>query len=79
MPTKKPLMRGLEAVVGPPLRWFWTGMVSPTEELGRVLTDLAVGNGEKFDQAEKGVEEEGRVLGNVWLRKLGAEKKVGSE
>ncbi|KFX97167.1 hypothetical protein O988_04996 [Pseudogymnoascus sp. VKM F-3808] len=79
MPVKKLWMRGMEAVVGPPLRWFWTGMVSPTEELGRVLTGLAVGNGEKFDQAEKGVEEEGRVLGNVWLRKLGAEKKAGSE
>ncbi|KFY36095.1 hypothetical protein V494_05320 [Pseudogymnoascus sp. VKM F-4513 (FW-928)] len=79
MPTKKLWMRGLESVVGPPLRWFWSGMVSPTAELGGVLTELAVGGGEKFDEKEKGVEEEGRVLGNVWLRKLGAAKAAGSE
>lgn len=79
MPAKKLWMKGLETVVGPPLRWFWTGMVSPAAELGEVLTGLAVGGGEKFDEAEKGVEEEGRVLGNVWLRKLGAAKGTGSE
>lgn len=72
-------MKGLEAVVGPPLRWFWTGLVSPVEELGGVMTELALGKGEKFDEKEKGVEEEGRVLGNVWLRKLAAAKGKGSE
>lgn len=65
--------------MGPPLKWFWTDMVSPTEELASVLTGLAAGNGEKFDQGEKGVEEEGRVLGNAWLRKLGAAKNTGSK
>lgn len=54
-------------------------MVSPAAELGEVLTGLAVGGGEKFDEKEKGVEEEGRVLGNVWLRKLGAAKGTASE
>lgn len=78
-PAKKLWMKGLETVVAPPLRWFWSGMVSPAGELGEVLTGLAVGGGEKFDEKEKGVEEEGRVLGNVWLRKLGAAKGTASE
>ncbi|KFY74279.1 hypothetical protein V499_05684 [Pseudogymnoascus sp. VKM F-103] len=74
MPARKWWLKGLETVVAPPLRWFWSGMVSPAGELGEVLTDLAVGGGKKFDEREKGVEEEGRVLGNVWLRKLSAMK-----
>ncbi|KFY19143.1 hypothetical protein V491_04579, partial [Pseudogymnoascus sp. VKM F-3775] len=56
-PAKKLWMKGLEAAVGPPLRWFWTGMVSPVGELGEVMTELAAGKGEKFDEKEKGVEE----------------------
>ncbi|KFY23057.1 hypothetical protein V493_06129 [Pseudogymnoascus sp. VKM F-4281 (FW-2241)] len=79
MPSKKLWMKGLEAAVAPPLRWFWSGMVSPAAELAEVMTDIAVGGGEKFDQAEKGVEEEGRVLGNVWLRKLAAAKRTESK
>ncbi|PWN87965.1 hypothetical protein FA10DRAFT_269223 [Acaromyces ingoldii] len=39
---------------------------SPTQELGRVLTELAMGNGEKL--SGKGVEGEGRTISNAGIR-----------
>ncbi len=40
-------------------RTLYSNMVSPTKELGRVLTELALSSGE------------GRTIGNMVLRKIG--------
>ncbi|KUI59823.1 hypothetical protein VP1G_07082 [Cytospora mali] len=46
IPTPPLLLRVLMPVLGPPVRTFFTGMHSPTEHLGRVLTELAMGRHE---------------------------------
>lgn len=51
----------------------YKGMHSPTAELGRVLVELATGDGEAVDV--KGAEWEGRILPNVALRRLGGSVK----
>lgn len=43
-------------------------MFSPTKELGRVLTELAMGDGEPLSGA--GVEGEGRTVTNAGMRRL---------
>lgn len=64
--------QGMMAVLGtkivlPALRPTWKGMVSPTRELGKVLTDLAMGDGEPL--IGEGYEGEGRTIPNSVLRK----------
>ncbi|KAL5353084.1 hypothetical protein ACLOAV_001114 [Pseudogymnoascus australis] len=58
-PAKKLWMKGLETVVAPPLRWFWSGMVSPAGELGEVLTRLAVGWGRSLMRRRRGSKRKG--------------------
>lgn len=48
---------------------IYKGMHSPTSELGRVLVELAAGDGEGVNV--KGAEYDGRVLPNIALRRLG--------
>lgn len=52
----------------PPMRALMPGMVTPTRLLGRVLTDLAMGDGEP--QVGEGVSGEGRTLGNAAVLRL---------
>jgi hypothetical protein len=52
----------------PVLRAAYKDMVSPTKDLGRVLTDLAMGSGEPLEG--KGIEGEGRTIANVGFRRL---------
>lgn len=62
-------LRRLEGVVIPVMRMLYPGMVSPTKDLGAVLTQLAVGDGERLEEGP-GVSGEGRTIGNVRLRKM---------
>jgi len=55
-------------VLLPVLRAANKDMVSPTKDLGRVLTDLAMGSGEPLEG--KGIEGEGRIITNVGFRRL---------
>lgn len=52
----------------PVFRTTWPGMVSPTKDLGRVLCELALGDGKPLEG--KGVSGEGRTLNNVGMRRL---------
>ena len=58
----------LDPVVFPPLRVAYPGMVSPTRDLGRVLAELAMGDGERLEGM--GVEGEGRTVANVGVRRM---------
>lgn len=69
IPALKPLMRAASVVLLPPMRVLYPSMVSPTRELGKVLVELAMGEGKPLKG--KGVEGEGRTLANVALRRLG--------
>jgi hypothetical protein len=55
-------------VLMPILRNCYANMHSPTRDLGRALTDLAIGDGEPL--SGKGVEAEGRTVTNQGLRRL---------
>ena len=52
----------------PVMRKAWTDMVSPTKELGQVLVDLAMGDGNSLEG--KGISGEGRTISNVALRRI---------
>lgn len=45
-------------------------MLSPTKDLGRVLVDLAMGDGKEVVAGGKQVEGEGRTVRNSDMRKL---------
>jgi hypothetical protein len=61
--------RKLEPYVLPILRMVFRNMVSPTQELGRVLTELALKDGERI-QDGPGITGEGRTIANIALRKM---------
>lgn len=61
--------RRLEPVLMPLLRVLVPAMVSPTAELGKALTRLAVGDGERMAEGP-GVSGEGRTVGNVALMRM---------
>jgi hypothetical protein len=63
------LKSGVEQVMGPVLRLCWQGIVSPTEELGRFLVNLAMSDGAPFT-AQSGVSGEGRTIENEPMRKI---------
>jgi len=46
----------------------YAGMVSPTKDLGRVLTELAASDGEPLEG--KGIDGEGRTISNIAMRRL---------
>ncbi|KAK4942216.1 hypothetical protein LTR10_017973 [Elasticomyces elasticus] len=61
----------LPAVIAP-IKWVGReGWLSPTEELGRVLVDMALDSTTRYEG--DGVHEEGTILDNVALRRLGKE------
>jgi hypothetical protein len=68
IPQRKGMMGVVEQVLRPVLRGVASGMVSPTKELSRVLTDLAMGDGEPLEGM--GVREEGRTVTNAGMRRL---------
>ncbi|KAL1853746.1 hypothetical protein Plec18170_005138 [Paecilomyces lecythidis] len=59
--------------LGPVFRCLYQGMVSPTPDLGRFLTDLAMGDGEPLNG--DGVSGEGRTVSNKAFRRIA---KVGA-
>lgn len=61
--------RKLEPYMMPFIRALSGNMVSPTKELGQVLTDLALKDGERM-QDGPGISGEGRTIANVALRKM---------
>lgn len=62
--------RKFEPLLVPIFRAVYPSMMSPTKELGRVLTDLALKDGERMRDGP-GVSGEGRTISNVALRKMG--------
>lgn len=70
VPEKKGLAKMAEGVLLPPLRVLMPRMMSPTRELGKVLTELALGEGKAFPEKDEGVSGEGRTLNNVAQRRL---------
>lgn len=60
--------RAASSVLLPMMRTCCETTVSPTKDLGRVLTDLAMGNGEPLKG--RGIEGEGRTVTNAGFRRL---------
>lgn len=67
VPQRSGLLKASEVLL-PVFRTVISGMISPTRELGKVLTELAMGDGEPL--AGNGVEGEGRTITNVGMRRL---------
>ncbi len=61
--------RKFEAYLMPAFRALYSSLVSPTKQLGAVLTELALKDGERM-QDGPGIGGEGRTIGNVALRKM---------
>jgi hypothetical protein len=70
IPKKVGLAKAAESALLPPLRVLLPRMISPTRELGKVLVELAMGDGGAKDEGESGVSGEGRTLSNVAMRRL---------
>lgn len=60
--------RSLHTVFGPVMRNVFTSSDSPTQYLGKFLTDVAKGDGKPL--SENGVSGNGRIIPNVVFRKL---------
>jgi len=54
--------------ISPPLRFLAPGFISPTQDLGKFLVDLACGDGKALDGV--GGESEGRVVSNTAFRRI---------
>ncbi|KKK20321.1 hypothetical protein P175DRAFT_0502613 [Aspergillus ochraceoroseus IBT 24754] len=61
--------KSLHAVLGPVMRAVMANSVSPTQDLGRFLTDLARGNGTPLTGRGEGVTGDGRIINNVAFRR----------
>jgi len=72
IPARGLAMRAMQTFLVPVLNGVLPSQMSPTKDLGRVLMELAMGKGERHADGEKGVisGSEGRVLGNVAMRRL---------
>ena len=68
VPVKKGVERVLHGVLLPALRGAMPSMLSPTRDLGRVLMELAMGDGKALSGV--GVEGEGRTITNAGFRRL---------
>ena len=68
LPEDKTFVERLAYGLAPAVRTFFKGSVSPTAELGRVMMELAIGNGEKLEG--NGIGGEGRTVSNKGLRRL---------
>ena len=70
MPHRTGVLKAVESAALPVLRGVMPGMISPTKELGKVLVQLACGDGEAHDEKQSGVSGEGRTLSNVAMRRI---------
>jgi hypothetical protein len=68
MPKKEGMEKLVNSTLLPILRHTWSGMISPTEDLARVLTALASGDGAPLEGT--GLEGDGRIISNVGMRRL---------
>lgn len=68
MPQRTGIAKAMEDSLVSALRVTMKSMLSPTKELGMVATDLASGDGEPLQGT--GLEDEGRILSNVAIRRL---------
>jgi hypothetical protein len=62
------MLRAARTVLFPVIRNCMPSKSSPTKELGKVLTELAMGNGEALKG--EGIEGEGRTITNKGFRRL---------
>lgn len=60
--------RSLHAIFGPVMRNVFTKSDSPTQYLGKFLTDMARGDGKPL--SENGISGDGRIVPNVVFRKI---------
>ncbi|KAN0108822.1 hypothetical protein V8E51_008564 [Hyaloscypha variabilis] len=70
IPRRTGLMGLFEKAALPVVRTGLPSMLSPTKDLGRVLTQLAMGDGKAHSEGESGVSGEGRTLSNIAMRRL---------
>jgi hypothetical protein len=70
VPKRSVLMKVFEGAALPVVRGCLPSMISPTRELGKVLVELATGDGVAQKEGESGVSGEGRTLSNVAMRRL---------
>ncbi|PMD25550.1 hypothetical protein NA56DRAFT_593677 [Hyaloscypha hepaticicola] len=70
IPQRTGLMGAFEKAALPVLRPLLPSMISPTRELGKVLVELACGDGAAHKEGESGVSGEGRTLNNVAMRRI---------
>jgi hypothetical protein len=68
LPEKKGIEWAVQAGLLPVLRNVGKGFLSPTRDLGRVLMELAAGDGKAL--SGPGVEGEGRTITNAGFRRL---------
>ncbi|KAH0537358.1 hypothetical protein FGG08_005837 [Glutinoglossum americanum] len=64
----EPFIKKLIPVLGPIFRTLYPARTAPTPELGRVLCELAMGNGEPVEGDD--IEGEGRIVGNPAMRRM---------
>lgn len=75
VPTRSPVLRAMSAVLSPATRMLAPGIHSPTEELGRVFTQLAMGrHADQLAGMKKDVQWVGNfpILENPAIRRLAA-------
>ncbi|KAI9736304.1 MAG: hypothetical protein M1834_001190 [Cirrosporium novae-zelandiae] len=65
---RKGILKVVEYTLKPAIRTVWSSGVSPTQDLGRVLTDLAMGDGERLEGS--GMSGDGRTLSNKAMRRI---------
>ncbi|KAH8203731.1 hypothetical protein TruAng_002144 [Truncatella angustata] len=72
LPNKALALRLLEPLLGPPVRLGFKSFHSPTEPIGRVMTEIALGRHQDQFVAGKGVQMVGRfpIIENTVLRRL---------
>ena len=68
LPTLSLLRRVTGQLMFPLTRLVWTSYHSPSGELGRVLVELAMGDGRPLQG--RGISGEGRTVENVGMRRL---------
>lgn len=61
--------RVVRAALGPVLKTLLPGSVTPSDTLGEVLVELAIGDGNPIEGV--GVEADGRTLQNMAIKRLG--------
>jgi len=68
IPQSAGMMKTIANIIGPIVRTTYKNGVSPTRDLGRVMVELATGDGEAL--TGDGVEGEGRTVSNKGFRRL---------